>query len=68
MTIARNSLLLDAARLRVWRSSLHRRGQAMRKQRGVIVLDTVIFLLLHLPPDCLPACQGLVPLRGPIVY
>lgn len=62
MTSARNSLLLDATgRLRVWRGSLHRRGQAMRKQRGVIVLGTVIFHLLLLPPACLPACQGARP-------
>lgn len=64
MTSTRNSLLLDVAGLRVWCCSLHRRGQAMRKQLGAIVLGTVIFLLL-LPPACLPACQGLVPLRGP---
>lgn len=40
----------------------------MRKQRGVIVLGTVIFLLLLLPPlACLPV-RGSSPSADPIVY
>lgn len=61
MTNARNGLLLDGAGLRVPGVVVYTDvDRRMRKQRGVIVLETVIFfplsLLLLLPHACLPAC------------